>query len=113
MPGSINTATAGITITGFQNHIRARKPDMTIETLQKVLEHLDEAKKILVRIEKPAKNNWPETDLQRAMEKVDDASTYVTRHLKNIEEQKMYIAKGGRPWPAVWEDETLKEKVQP
>jgi hypothetical protein len=74
-----------------------------IDKLQQVLDHLEAAGAILLTIEKPANANYQATSIQKAMEKIDDANSLVIARLKIIEEHKLYVAKGGKPWPALLE----------
>ncbi len=73
-----------------------------IEKLQQVIEHIEQAKAILATIEKPVKS-FPGTDVQRAYDRLEMSKEYVVNQLRKIEFGKMYIAKGGKPWPGVIE----------
>ena len=68
-----------------------------IEKLQQVLDYIDAANAILETCEKPA-GVWAESNLQKAMEKLDVTKELVTKTLASIEQRKMYQAKGGTVW---------------
>jgi hypothetical protein len=71
-----------------------------IDKLTELIDLLEKANDILSTCEKPA-GIWAESNLQKAMEKIDVASELITRELSVIEKHKMYLAKGGKPWPGV------------
>jgi hypothetical protein len=73
-----------------------------IDKLTSALEHLDAAIDILSTCEHPVAV-WDGSDLQQAGDKIELAQKLITHRLKRIEEYHMYVAKGGKPWPAVLE----------
>ena len=73
-----------------------------ISQLREALDHLDQAQKLIKQYKKQSANR--KTSFDYASEKIDIASEILTGRLQLEEQHAIYVAKGGKPWPAILEE---------